>query len=65
MLFNPQQNIGYACEATSAKYLHEDLSVFDFELSDNEMARIAASTKPEGCPYWPGSACYVLNSSCA
>ena len=59
-----QRNIPYAIAADKKEYLEEDIDVFDFDLTADEMATISAQTscqaggmKPPDChfPYWPGA----------
>ena len=55
-----QKNIPYAVAATNPVYQAQNLNAFEFELSAAEMASLDALTKPAGCPFWPGSACWAL-----
>lgn len=58
-----QRRVPYAVAASRPDYQAENLDVFSFSLTSEEMLQLDTASKPQGCPFWPGSACWK-SSSC-
>ena len=58
-----QREIPIAVAASSQQYQKENLELFLFSLTSQEMDAIDEINVPPGCPYWPGSPCWE-NSTC-
>ena len=53
-----QAHTPYAVAAVKPEFQQENLDVFGFALTAADMAALGNASKPAGCPFWPGSACY-------
>ena len=45
-----QKSIPLVTKATNPKYIADDIDLFDFTLTDEEMSVLSAATKPKGKP---------------
>ena len=45
-----QHGVPLSTKANSVKYLSEDIDIFDWSLTDTEMAHLDAATSPSGKP---------------
>ena len=55
-----QRGVPFAVAASNPAYQRENLDVLSLTLSADEMAQLDAERTPAGCPFWPGSACWVM-----
>ena len=52
-----QQGVPLSTKATNPAYVAQDIELFDWELSDDEMQVLTAATKPSGAG--PAAACLM------